>query len=184
MSRNVTEEAISVVSFITIFLVYIDGFLLCVFTFWLPCCHVRSDVRIINDIRFVFTSSHRDLLPVNKKMDYPHICTVYMWIVDLFIDREQVPVLQLFVRGLTSCIYIICICLRVVVLNTYYCVFLFSLSVFVVYVASFYGLSFFDCPFDIPYRLFPVSKVWSNNGQNINILVPEFEIKGFSFSLW
>ena len=44
---NVIEEAISVVSFITIFLGYIDGFLLCVFTFWGPCCHVRSDVRII-----------------------------------------------------------------------------------------------------------------------------------------
>ena len=48
---------------------------------------------------------HRDLLPVNIKIDYPHIyikrstihiynvyTRVYMWIVDLFIDREQVPV--------------------------------------------------------------------------------------------
>ena len=41
-------------------------------------------------------SHHRDLLPVNKKIDYPHIYTryiyIYMWIVDLFIHREQVPV--------------------------------------------------------------------------------------------
>ena len=41
--------------------------------------------------------SHMDLLPVNKKIDYPHIqSSVYMWIVDLFIDREQVPVAQPF----------------------------------------------------------------------------------------
>ena len=39
--------------------------------------------------------------------------------------------LQLFLGGITSCIYVICICLRTSLLNTYYCVFLFSLSVFV-----------------------------------------------------
>jgi len=42
---------------------------------------------------FAYSGIHRDLLPVNKKIDYPHIySSVYMWIVDLFIDREQVPV--------------------------------------------------------------------------------------------
>ena len=40
-----------------------------------------------------FPRDHRDLLSVNKKIDYPHIySSVYMRIVDLSSDREQVPV--------------------------------------------------------------------------------------------
>ena len=55
-----------------------------------------------------------------------------------------------------SClIYIICVCLCIVVSNTYHVVLLvcFSLSC-VPYVASFSGLSICDCPFDILLRLF------------------------------
>ena len=52
------------------------------------------------------------------------------------------------------------VCLRIVVSNTYCVVFLFSFSSSSVsYVASFYGLSFFDCPFDILQRLFTLKSV-------------------------
>jgi hypothetical protein len=45
-------------------------------------------------------------------------------------------------------IYVICVCLHIVVSNTYCIVFLFCFaSCCVPYVASFSGLSIFDCPF-------------------------------------
>ena len=45
--------------------------LLCVFTFWVPCCDVRYDFRIKNDVRFVFTSS----CFVWGRMSYlPYLC--------------------------------------------------------------------------------------------------------------
>jgi len=47
-------------------------------------------------------------------------------------------------------IYIICVCLHIVVSSTYCVMFLFCFSSSCVpYVASFSGLSFFDCPFGI-----------------------------------
>ena len=49
-----------------------------------------------------------------------------------------------------SClIYVVCVCLRVVVSNTYYVVFLLCFSSCVPYFASFSGLSFFECQFGI-----------------------------------
>ena len=45
---------------------------------------------------------------------------------------------------------LICVCLRVVVSNTYWVLFLFCLpSSCVLYVSSFSGLSIFECPFGI-----------------------------------
>ena len=57
--------------------------------------------------------------------------------------------LQLFVGGGGSCLIdVICVCLRIVVSNTYCVVFLFCFSSSCVpYVASLSGLSIFDCPF-------------------------------------
>jgi len=46
-------------------------------------------------------------------------------------------------------IYIICVCLRTLISNTCCVVFLFWLSSYCVYVASFSGLSIFDCSFNI-----------------------------------
>jgi len=47
-------------------------------------------------------------------------------------------------------IYVICVCLRILESNTYCVVFLFCFSSFcVLYVASFSGLSIFDCLFSI-----------------------------------
>jgi hypothetical protein len=47
-------------------------------------------------------------------------------------------------------IYVICVCLRIVVSNTYCVVFLLSVSsAWVTYVASFSGLFILDCPIGI-----------------------------------
>ena len=47
-------------------------------------------------------------------------------------------------------IYVICVCLRIVVSNAYCVVFLLCLSSSCVpYVASFSGLSIYDCPYGI-----------------------------------
>ena len=92
-------------SVLLIFLVFCVV-LLCVFTFWVPCCDVRF--RIKNYVRFVFTSSCL----------YDGSCLIY----------------------------VLCVCLRIVVSNTYCLVFLFWFSSSCVpYVVSFSGLSFFDC---------------------------------------
>ena len=50
-----------------------------------------------------------------------------------------------------SCLnYVICVCLHIVVSNTYYVVFLFCFSSsFIPHVSSLSGLSNFDCPFSI-----------------------------------
>ena len=53
-------------------------------------------------------------------------------------------------KGRMVLIYITCVCLRIVMCNTYCVVFLFCFfSSCVPYVASFSGLSIFDCPFGI-----------------------------------
>ena len=83
--------------------------LLCVFTFWFPCCDVQYDFRI----KTMFSSS----LP-------PVVC------------RR------------THVLYVICVCLRLVVSNTYGVVILFCVS-WVPYLASFPGLSIFYCSLDI-----------------------------------
>jgi hypothetical protein len=55
----------------------------------------------------------------------------------------------LFVGGIMSYL-LICVCLRVVVSNTYWVLFLFCLpSSCVLYVSSFSGISIFECPFGI-----------------------------------
>ena len=47
-------------------------------------------------------------------------------------------------------VYVVYVCLRMVVSNIYFVVFLLCLSSFCApYAASFSGLSIFDCPFDI-----------------------------------
>ena len=60
--------------------------------------------------------------------------------------------LQLFVGGLMSYLRYLCLFAYVVVSNTYCVVFLSSSSVS--YVASFFGLSIFNCPIGILKRLF------------------------------
>jgi hypothetical protein len=57
-------------------------------------------------------------------------------------------------------IHVMCVSLRIVVSSAYcvVCLFCFSSSC-VPYVASFSGMSMFDCPFDILYRLFGVCKL-------------------------
>jgi len=51
---------------------------------------------------------------------------------------------------LSCLIYVICFCLRIVMSNAYFVVFLFCFSSCCVsYVTSFSGLSIFDCPFGI-----------------------------------
>jgi hypothetical protein len=69
---------------------------------------------------------------------------------DFRIKRYSVRVyLHLFVGGLMF-IYVICVCLRIVVSNTYCVVFLLSVSsAWVTYVASFSGLFILDCPIGI-----------------------------------
>ena len=87
--------------------------LLCIFTFWVPCCDVRYDFRINTMVRFVVCSPEDS-------------CPVYIISV-LFT-------------------YIV-----LVVSNTYCVVFLYCFSSYCVpyYVASFTGLSIFDCTFGI-----------------------------------
>ena len=69
--------------------------------------------------------------------------------IDFRIKNDVRLYLELFV-GMFMLSYVICVCLRVVVPYTYCVLFLhcFSLSC-VPYVASFSGLSIFDCPFGI-----------------------------------
>jgi len=62
-------------------------------------------------------------------------------------DYDPFSAMCLFVACL---IYVICVCLRIVVPNTYCVVFLFCfISSCVPHIVSFSGLSIFDCPFDI-----------------------------------
>ena len=61
--------------------------------------------------------------------------------------------LQLFVRGFSCLIYVIYVCLRIGVSNTYCVVFLFCSS-YISYVARFSRLSFLICLFGILWRLF------------------------------
>ena len=85
--------------------------LLCVFTFWVPCCDVRYDLRI----KTMFGSS------------LPQV-----------VCRRVHVLFTLFVVSNPHCV-----------------VFLFCFSSSCVpYVASFSGLSIFDCPFDILWHLF------------------------------
>ena len=66
---------------------------------------------------------------------------------------------RLYLQLFACLIYVICVCLRIVVSNTYCSVFLFCLSPSCVqFVVSFSGLSIFDYPFGILYRLFNTRK--------------------------
>jgi hypothetical protein len=90
--------------------------LLCVFTFWVPCCDIRYDFSIKrNNVRFIFTSS-------------------------CLYDGSYL-------------IYVICVCLRIVVSNTY-CVVFFLLFVCIV-VSSTYCTVVFACFFVVAFILFP-----------------------------
>jgi hypothetical protein len=82
--------------------VFVCVVLLCVFTFWVPCCGVRYDFAL-------------------KR------CSIRLC-------------LHLFVGGLMSYLYIICVCLRIVVSNIYCAGF---------YVAGLSGLPIFECPLGI-----------------------------------
>ena len=56
----------------------------------------------------------------------------------------------LFCDAVKWLIYVICVCLRIVASNTYCVVILLCLSSSCVsYIASFFGLSIIDCPFDV-----------------------------------
>ena len=71
---------------------------------------------------------------------------------DTDMTRRPISSLQgclsrITLRFLHKFIYVICVCLRIVVSNTYCVVFFFSSCV--PYIASFSGLSIFDCPFGI-----------------------------------
>jgi hypothetical protein len=66
---------------------------------------------------------------------------------------------RLYLQLFACLIDVICVCLRIVVSNTYCSVFLFCLSPSCVqFVVSFSGLSIFDYPFGILYRLFNTRK--------------------------
>jgi hypothetical protein len=95
-------------------------------------------------------------LPLNK-IKYPGIAD------DLRPVSEELIEKKLFTTGISmylhAVIYVICICLHIVLSNTYCVVFLFCFSSSCVHhVASFSGLSIFYCPFDVPYRLFVTMK--------------------------
>ena len=62
-------------------------------------------------------------------------------------------------------IYVICVCLRIVVSNTYCAVFFLLVSSSCVYVASFSGLSMFYCSFGILLRLININIgfIFANN---------------------
>jgi len=67
--------------------------------------------------------------------------------------------LHISLKFINDYFYVMCVCFRIVVSCTYCVVFLFCLSSYYVpYVASFSGMSIFDCPFCILLRLF--TKHW------------------------
>jgi hypothetical protein len=111
--------------------------LLCVFTFRVLCC----------DVRFVFTSSCLSYL--GSPIMCLYVLSSVLWCPLRFPHKNDVRFV--FISSAVVClIYVICVCLRIVVSNTYCVAFLlcFSSSC-VLYVASFSGLSIFDCHFGI-----------------------------------
>ena len=75
-------------------------------------------------------------------------CVVLLCVLTLWFPHKY-DVRFVFTSSCLSClIYVICVCLRILVSNTDCVVFCFSSSC-VLYVASFSGLSIFDCPFGI-----------------------------------
>ena len=66
--------------------------------------------------------------------------------------------------------YVVCVCFRIVVSNTYCVVFLFCFcSSCVACIASFSGLSIFDCPFGILFRVFIVFVIIFKTSNLINV---------------
>ena len=55
------------------------------FTLWVPCCHVRYDFRIKNDVWFIFTSSCSTYLRYLCLFPYSSpqriLCCVFVWFV-------------------------------------------------------------------------------------------------------
>jgi len=77
----------------------------------------------------------------------PSVVSSVLWCPIRFPQQQQNLCLYL---KLSCLIYVICVCLRKVVSNTYCVVFLFCFSSSCVpYVVSFSELSMFDCPFGI-----------------------------------
>jgi hypothetical protein len=109
--------------------------LLCVFTFRVLCC----------DVRFVFTSSC--LFYLGSPIMCLYVLSSVLWCPLRFPHKNDVRFV--FTSSAVVClIYVICVCLRIVVSNTYCVAFLFCFSSScVLYVASFSGLSMFDCHF-------------------------------------
>ena len=88
--------------------------LLCILTFWVPCCDVRYDFRIkrssVNLYLQLFVGGLMSYLP-------PVVC-----------GRAHVLFTSSCLWEGSCLIYVICDCLRIVVSNTYCGVFLFCLS--------------------------------------------------------
>ena len=104
--------------------------LLCVFKFWVPCCDVRYDFRI----QTVFGSSLPPVFFVEGS------CLIYV------MFGSSLP--PFFVEY--SClIYVICVCWRIVVSNTIYCVVVFVKFVLCILCCQFHCVVHFDCPFGI-----------------------------------
>ena len=75
-----------------------------------------------------------------------------------------------------SClIYVICVCLRIVVSNTYCCVFLLLFFSCVLYVASFSGFSIFYGPFSILQRLSIIQRSRCINDLFCSLVVNKYE---------
>ena len=130
-------------------------------------CNVSCNkTQISNLIRTTYS------FPDQSKKDFHTINIAFLFslninlLIIMFVFKYQLDRLDLqkninylppvVCRRAHAClIYIICVCLCIVVSNTYHVVLLvcFSLSC-VPYVASFSGLSICDCPFDILLRLF------------------------------
>ena len=154
---------------------FVLSYCICVFTFWVLCCDVQYDFRIkamfgsflppvvcliyvillcvftfrvlCCDVRFVFTSSRLSYLCSPIMCLY--VLSSVLWCPLRFPHKNDVRFV--FTSSAVVClIYVICVCLRIVVSNTYCVAFLlcFSSSC-VLYVASFSGLSIFDCHFGI-----------------------------------
>jgi hypothetical protein len=117
-------------------------------TFWVLCCDVllcvlRSEFCVVMSYYVSYVLSSVLWCP----LQFPHKNEVRFVFTSSCLKEGS------------FLIYVICVCLRIVLSNTYCVVFLFSSCV--PFVASFFGLFIFDCPFNIFLRLFSAHDTFS-----------------------
>ena len=134
-------------SFITYSIFLVFCVVLCVFTFWVPCCDVRYNFHI----KSMFDSSLPSVVCWRAQILF--MLLVFVWFVFTF---------SCLLEG-SNLVYVISVYLHLVVSNTYCVVFLFCLSSsmlpvsldcpFLIAPSVFFnmypGLSIIDCPFGI-----------------------------------